>query len=1156
MGANNTVTINVVANDKGAQAALARINGSLNTMGATANKQAGSLSKIENAFAQIGKATAIVAGGAAITGALKKVVGAASDAQQAVGGMQAVFGAQADEMIRASEAASNIGLSMAQYGQAATQLGSILKGSGVEDFANQTQNLITLASDLAATYGTTVTYALQGVSGAVRGLYARNDELGQAWGAVEVNALMAAEGITKAEAAIRLFEENAGDASGQFAREMDTIAGSTAVMQAELTNSMAKVGEAIAPAVTMLAKLGTTILKVFQSIPAPVLEFATKLALAAAAMKGLVFLVPKLVASVKALGMAMSASAFTYGPVSLASNMGRSADAMKKANAQAAKLKGALRSVAAAAPWILLATVVMSVVQHLENVKAKGEEIAGTFDEITGAATEASAKLVSLEFIENFSLEELEKTPFTLQEITQAAIEGGDAFADLQARARAWNDEQQGGMGFENMQQALENSIAAAGRDAEAAREQFEAKKAAAEASEEAAEATNAGADAAERAAAAAQAEAQALLDKANATDEARKAMQEYLDAQTQGARGGREFYEALDKTAEAAKGVTNAWKGGDWDRSREDVRKVESAVEDLVGAFPGLATQFRDQNKSAGEATAALNKQKRELIDLVAQVTGNRTAARNYINTLLDVPETVKTVYEVKDLDSRLAELQQINSAWEKVNGKVMTTYYRIKVEGKVPKNWDGSYSTSQGIAPVSAMDLQDMADAESIGVMAAMSPAMEAFKKGKSTAELTLKVRVDAREMVGLADSWEQVTQAAEKYEQTLDDLLEKNKDIAGLQRELANADKKDRKGIRNELARAAKQAAGLAKELGIADINAKKLEKAIKNGGKNASIALKLIAEAGKELKKAYKEAERAAEEAREVFDSVKALYDSVVSVFNDIFNPSDLIDAIDEANEAPEALVDAAKNAEKNYNDAVAHLDDLKIDPRQFSWNPNIVAAWQAEYDQAEAGVDEWEQTWKDAADQVSNYSGDAAGAVSNVLDGMLGEATAFAGSLDTLMGMGVSPEVINSLLGMGAEAGQQLADLLINNPELLAKYQATQDAIADIAKAAADKQAEYQMEAIIESIKETKKWQEDYFKKNPLKIKTQLKIKLTPKQKRALRALGINPKDLTGRSAQSVTININAPQVDPEATALEISQRLRQIENRTQAPVFT
>ncbi len=191
----------------------------------------------------------------------------------------------------------------------------------------------------------------------------------------------------------------------------------------------------------------------------------------------------------------------------------------------------------------------------------------------------------------------------------------------------------------------------------------------------------------------------------------------------------------------------------------------------------------------------------------------------------------------------------------------------------------------------------------------------------------------------------------------------------------------------------------------------------------------------------------------------------------------------------------------------------------------------------------------------AQNAVDTYTGDAAGAVSATLDAQLREADLFNRQLNELVARGVDPAAINSLLNMGAEAGTELAGVLLNNPALLQKYQDTQNAIAEMGKAQADLQAEYQMDAIKAGIAEAAAWEKEYFKKNPLEIKTTLKIKLTRRQKRALRALGISAKDLTGRSAQSVTININAPQVDPEATALEISQRLRSINERNQAPVF-
>lgn len=90
-------------------------------------------------------------------------VGAASDVQQAMGGLDAVFAENADQVKAWSDqSAKSVGLSKSEYANFATVVGAQLKNLGVpmEDVAGNTDEMIRLGADLAATYGGTTADAV------------------------------------------------------------------------------------------------------------------------------------------------------------------------------------------------------------------------------------------------------------------------------------------------------------------------------------------------------------------------------------------------------------------------------------------------------------------------------------------------------------------------------------------------------------------------------------------------------------------------------------------------------------------------------------------------------------------------------------------------------------------------------------------------------------------------------------------------------------------------------------------------------------------------------------------------------------------------------------------------------------------------------------
>lgn len=240
-----------------------------------ASKAGDGLKQAEGKFAGLKQGLGSLAAPAAgvLAGITALGVGAlnsASDLQQAMGSIDAVFGASSGQIKKwASEASDAVGLSTAQYSEFAAVLGSQLKNLGVpfDQIAGQTDEMIRLGADLAATYGGTTADAVSALGSALRGEADPAERYGLALNQTAVNAKLAEQGMgdltgealsaAKAQAILEMATTQAGGAVGSFASEADTLAGQQQRLTAKWEDASAALGEALLPLITpMVAALG------------------------------------------------------------------------------------------------------------------------------------------------------------------------------------------------------------------------------------------------------------------------------------------------------------------------------------------------------------------------------------------------------------------------------------------------------------------------------------------------------------------------------------------------------------------------------------------------------------------------------------------------------------------------------------------------------------------------------------------------------------------------------------------------------------------------------------------------------------------------------------------------------------------------------------
>src|SRR5690606_1548465 len=257
MAANSVIRVTVVAEDRMTQ-----------TLDRTAKATEGISQKLSNMGKAVAAAVAVRALGA-VKEFVDDSVRAFSDLEQSIGGTEAVFG-EFSKVIdeHARSAAETMGLSEAEFRTATTSIGGQLKRmtGDVQFAAEQSVELVRVAADLAATYGGTTAEAVQALGAAFRGEADPAERFNLNLKASVVNAKAVEMGLAatekevddnaRAQALLALIMEQSADAQGQFARELDTVAGKAQVAAAEAENMKAKVGEALAPVKELSFELG------------------------------------------------------------------------------------------------------------------------------------------------------------------------------------------------------------------------------------------------------------------------------------------------------------------------------------------------------------------------------------------------------------------------------------------------------------------------------------------------------------------------------------------------------------------------------------------------------------------------------------------------------------------------------------------------------------------------------------------------------------------------------------------------------------------------------------------------------------------------------------------------------------------------------------
>lgn len=473
-------------------------------------KVAGNVEMTSRSFQSFGKKAAGALAGIGIGAFLKQSVDAASNLAESQNKVNVVFKGSADAVsLWAKTSAKTMGQSTQQAMEAAASYGNLFTSMGLTttQSAELSMGLTRLASDLASFNNTDPADAIYALRAAMTGEAEPMKRYGSQVNEIRIKQQALADGLirttkdaltpqTKALATYALMMKDTANASGDYLNTADGLANSQRTMAAEIANAQASLGKDLVPAMAAATQAGTKALGVFNAIPGP-LKTVT-LGLGAAALAASMFgsnigqVMKAGSSAVSAAGGAISTALSSVGTSwqyagEAAKKQGAGAAAQTKlfaksmlgAGGAAGSMKAAMSGVMglAGGPWgvalMAASAVVMGFVTAQQAAKAAGEQLAGTFDLITGKATAATRMDMAKSFFGNFKLDDLKETPFTVEQIIESVIAGGDAIGEMRRKLEEYQQKETTGLGALNLATAskmgaLMNSYDSLVRDYEA----------------------------------------------------------------------------------------------------------------------------------------------------------------------------------------------------------------------------------------------------------------------------------------------------------------------------------------------------------------------------------------------------------------------------------------------------------------------------------------------------------------------------------------------------------------------------------------------------------------------------------------------------------------------------------------------------------------
>lgn len=391
-------------------------------------KLGGSIVKHQNAIRNAG----VVAAGA-FGLMLKSSVTAASNLQESMSKIDAVFGSSAADIKTWSEtSATAMVMSQQKALEAAGSYGNLFQafGLGREQSAEMSKNLVQLAADLASFNNTSVEDALLAIQSGISGETEPMKKYGAALSDVRLKEEALAMGLyngtgmltvaAKAQASYSLMLKDTSLAQGDVERTADGLANTQKRATAEFDNAKAKIGTDLLPVVTALTQAFGTFAGFIGGLPGPIRNVALVIgALSIAAM----IATPRIIAMMAA----MKTAGITAGGM-------------------AGKFKGA--GAMLMGPWGAALLVGSAAIMYFADQTAKADarvnEFKDSIDATTGALNAGGINRIAEQLLTDINKEDwgkLEKLGYGVSDVTAAITGGESAWKEFNTRVNLTRQE-------------------------------------------------------------------------------------------------------------------------------------------------------------------------------------------------------------------------------------------------------------------------------------------------------------------------------------------------------------------------------------------------------------------------------------------------------------------------------------------------------------------------------------------------------------------------------------------------------------------------------------------------------------------------------------------------------------------------------------------
>ena len=610
-----------------------------------------------------------------------RLAGASAQAGLTEGDVMGIATAMSSVGIEAEAGGSAMSLTMKRIGKAADEGGDKLDlfaqvaGMSAEEFATAWKNNPTEALDAFITGLGNVESQGMTTNGVLSELGITGIRESDALLRLSAASEQGADGMSLLAGAVEMGNEAYGEniaLTEEAANRYETAESRIAMMRNSLVDLGIDMGGAVAPALADAADVVSHLIDRFQELPD-----AVKGALGAGAgIAGASLL------AVGALGRVLTTVSDLQGNLNA---LGIATDGVGRK----LKLLGVASGVGLAISG--LAIVMAGLAKESAAVQNNAETLAGTFDELTGAATAATDTTILEKMNEHLSAgdwDQLKQIGYSYSDVVDAIKEGGPAYDQL------WRD-------IENTRIAA-NTWTEAGRDqrnamsntADGLRELGPAYRLAAEQQAEMAAGQKELGDSAEQAAA-----SQAVLDAAVeetgvALDGVIEDLEKFLDLlfatglATMSARDAQAAYhETVSGVEDAVEQINNDLGGmsaalndnkTDFDLTTEAGRTANSAFQEIAQSGMDLTKAMADNGASQDELQGALSSTYDDLLEAARGFGLSEEAAEDLTREILGIPDDVEIDTWMDDQAERQAQdtKRALDNIPRSVNTTVTTTY------------------------------------------------------------------------------------------------------------------------------------------------------------------------------------------------------------------------------------------------------------------------------------------------------------------------------------------------------------------------------------------------------------------------------------------------------------------------------------------------